>query len=200
MQYAKDVNGTLVYPTAEEFRGIPNWMTHDSALRSKGYMPLVGEDEREGFIAIPATWHKVTQSKTVTEPRQVRVPTYEPDPETGEQKQTGWHEEMQDKDIVYDTSYLQIDTWDYTPIPEPEPEPEPIRRYSTLRIMDKLVEKGIWSDVKALLQQDETVWDRFTVAQDLATDYDLFNSFVAQLRAAYGDTITDEVLDYAEIQ
>ena len=120
MKYAKDNAGTLQYPTASEFPGVPNALTHDSLLRRHGYMPLVGEAEpHEGYNAIPATWHTVTQSETRTEPRQVLVPDI--DPETGEK--TGEHYEMQDKPVVYDTSYIQIDTWDYIPIPPPEPEP-----------------------------------------------------------------------------
>lgn len=126
-QYARDNDDTLQYPTASEFPGVPNALTHDSLLRRHGYMPLVGETEpREGYNTVPATWHTVTQSETRVEPRQVLVPDY--DPETHEK--TGEHYEMQDTEVVYDTSYIQIDTWDYIPIPPPEPEPVTLDDYN----------------------------------------------------------------------
>ena len=40
-EYAHYVSETEVtYPRAEEFRGIPNWLSNDSALRKRGYVPL----------------------------------------------------------------------------------------------------------------------------------------------------------------
>ena len=127
MKYAKDIDSRLVYPTDEEFRGIPNWWLHDAALRRHNYKPLVGEaEQREGYTAVPATWHVVEQSEKRTEPRQVLVPDI--DPETGEQ--TREHYEMRDEPVVYNTSYIQIDSWSYVPVPPPEPEPATLEDYN----------------------------------------------------------------------
>ncbi len=124
--WAKEVNNALQYASASEFRGIPNWRTHETACRGKGYFPLVGEAEpQEGYTASPATWHIEHKEAHRTEPRQKVVPVYEEDPETHEQKQVGERTIMEDTDIVLDKSYIQIDTWDYTPIPVPPPEPAP---------------------------------------------------------------------------
>lgn len=120
--WAKDNDGTLRYATAAEFKGIPNWQTHEPACRAKGYFPLIGEAEpREGYNAVPATWHIEQRSETHKEPRQVIVEDWETDPETGERRKTGEHTEMQEMDITLDKSFIQVDTWEYTPIPEPEP-------------------------------------------------------------------------------
>ena len=110
MIYAKEENHQLKYPNPLEFDGIPNWQTHDAVLRDKKYMPLVGTPEkREGYIAIPATWHIVEQSETRTELRQV----------------SEFSTEMEDVDVTYDTSYIQVDSYDYVAI-------EPVEHVATL--------------------------------------------------------------------
>lgn len=58
MTYARDDNGTLIYPTDAEFVGIPNWWLHDYQLRKRRYMPLVGDAEpRDGYTPKPSKWH-----------------------------------------------------------------------------------------------------------------------------------------------
>lgn len=65
MRWAKDNNNKLVYPSASEFAGIPNWEYHDYQLRKRGYLPLAGEAEpREGYTAEPSTWHTVGEGAT----------------------------------------------------------------------------------------------------------------------------------------
>ena len=124
-EYAKDAGGSLQFATDSEFRMIPNWRTNEAAVRRKGYLPLVGTpEEREGYTAMPSRWHVVEQSTTRTEPRQHTVEDYETDEETGERRKVGEHTEMVDTEITVDTSYIQIDEWEYTELP-PEPEPEP---------------------------------------------------------------------------
>ena len=86
MEYAKDNNGVLEYPTDAEFVGVPNWRTHDRLLRMHGYLPLVGEaDEREGYAASPKTWQTVGEDYEayiqVTEWEYTPVPEPEPEPE-----------------------------------------------------------------------------------------------------------------------
>ena len=195
MQYAKIVHDALQYPTSPEFPGIPNWWTHDAALRRKGYMPLVGEAEpREGYRAVPATWHVVEQSETRTEPRQVLVPDY--DPETGEK--TGEHYEMRDVEVTYDTSYIQVDTWDYEEIPVPPPVPEPPKQYSKLKLINACKQLEIWDSVKADIQQLGKE-DEFIAAQDLSSDYPGFGQIVAYFKDKYPSVDVDAVLEEAEI-
>ena len=122
--YAKIIDNVLIYPSADEFRGVPNYMLNDNALRRKSYLPLVGTPEpREGYSATPSAWHVVEQSATRIEPRQRIVEDYEKDEETGELRKVGEHTEMVDTEITVDTSYIQVDEWEYTELP-PEPEPE----------------------------------------------------------------------------
>ena len=122
--YAKIIDSILQYPAASEFAGIPHWETNDAALRRRQYLPLVGTpEEREGYSVTPSSWHVVEQSTTRTEPRQQTVEDYEEDAETHERRKTGEHTEMVDTEITVDTSYIQIDEWEYTELP-PEPEPE----------------------------------------------------------------------------
>ena len=123
--YAKIVDNTLQYPTATEFRGIPNYMHNDPCLRRHGYKPLVGEAEpREGFRASPATWHVVEQKETRIEPRQNDPVTHAPfiedimeeDPETHEMKKVGERRVIREVSVEFDTSYIQVDTWNYIEI------------------------------------------------------------------------------------
>lgn len=122
--YAKIIDNALQYPQASEFAGIPHYETNDAALRRRQYLPLVGTpEEREGYSATPSAWHVVEQSTTRIEPRQQTVDDYETDEETGERRKTGEHTEMVDTEITVDTSYIQVDEWEYTELPPP-PEPE----------------------------------------------------------------------------
>ena len=122
--YAKIIDNALQYPQASEFRGVPNYATNEPCMRRHGYLPLVGTPEsREGHTATPSAWHVVEQSATRIEPRQHTVEDYEKDEETGELRKVGEHTEMVDTEITVDTSYIQIDEWQYTELP-PEPEPE----------------------------------------------------------------------------
>lgn len=122
--HAKIQDNQLIFPQADEFRGIPHWETNDAALRRRGYLPIIGTpEEREGYSATPSAWHVVEQSATRIEPRQKTVDVMEKDEETGEMKKVGEQTIMEDTEITVDTSYIQIDEWEYTELP-PEPEPE----------------------------------------------------------------------------
>ena len=86
MRWAKDNNNKIVYPSASEFVGIPNWEYHDYQLRKRGYKPLVGEAEpREGYTAEPSTWHTVGDGATayiqIDSWRYIPIPEPEPVPE-----------------------------------------------------------------------------------------------------------------------
>ena len=54
--WVKEVEGQLVEAQASEFPGVPNWWTHTSKCRDKGYLPLADSEheDRPGFEAVPA--------------------------------------------------------------------------------------------------------------------------------------------------
>lgn len=131
--WAKIVNDTLIHPTTSEFKGVPNWQQHSVLLRKHGYMPQQEFDDPQppegDYTREPATWHIVEQSITRVEPRREDPVTHEPfmediyeeDPETHEMKKTGERQITKDVPVTYDTSYIQIDSYKYTPVVPPEP-------------------------------------------------------------------------------
>lgn len=132
--YAKIIDNALQYPTASEFAGIPHYETNDAALRRRQYLPLVGEAEpREGYSATPSAWHVVQQSATRIEPRREDPVTKEPfmedimeeDPETHEMKKVGEQQVTREVPVEFDTSYIQIDSFEYTKLPPPPEPPQP---------------------------------------------------------------------------
>lgn len=177
--WAKIINDALVYASGDEFRGVPNWATHEARCRKAGYLPLVGEAEpREGYTAEPATWHTVEQSETRIEPRQTVVEDWETDPETGERRKTGEHTEMRDTEVVFDTSYIQVDTWNYIPIPIPEPVLP--RQFSKGDLLEALQGCGLYEQAKAIYAADldlQIAWAGFA---DIDMDYDATKGIMAQ--------------------
>lgn len=177
--WAKEVNHALVYASGEEFRGVPNWDTHSQRCRKAGYFPLEGEPEpREGYTAEPATWHTVEQSETRVEPRQVVVEDWEEDPETHERRKTGEHTEMRDTEVVFDTSYIQVDAWNYVPIPIPEPVLP--RQFSKGDLLEALMGCGLYDAAKAIYASDldlQIAWAGFA---DIDMDYAATQGIMAQ--------------------
>lgn len=202
MQYVKDVNGTLVYPSPAEFAGIPNWQQHDTQLRKRDYKPLVGTPEqREGYTAEPKTWHLVEQSTTRIEPRREDPVTKEPfmedimeeDPETHEMKKTGERQVTRDTPITIDESYYQVDEWEYTAIPEPEPEPEPVVYYSKYQIQRACQKRGLWDDVKAAIANAgfQDSWENII---RISSDNEELQKALPDIKAAFGADTVDAVL------
>ncbi len=201
-QYAKIVDNQLVCPTADEFRGIPNWQTHDALLRKHGYLPLAGEpDLPAGHSATPATWHIVAQSETHDEPRNEDPVTHEPfiedvmepDPETGEMVKTGERQVTKIVPVTFDTSYIAVDSWDYEPIPvPPPPEPEPVI-YSKLKIVKAMLVAGIWGDFWAALSQEQkTLWEN---AVNFSSAYPEFAAGLAAFKQAFPQIDADAMLE-----
>lgn len=92
---------------------------------------------------------------------------------------------------------------EYEPISAPASIPlDPIipavHTYSKLRLYDAMVEAGIWTDVKTAIE-GAGQWERWTLANDLSTDYAPFEQLLQQLRQTYGDEMTDAILAAAEI-
>ena len=185
--WAKIVNDALVYASGEEFRGVPNWATHEQRCRKAGYFPLVGEPEdREGYTAEPATWHTVTQSETRDEPRREDPVTkepfmediLEPDPETGEMKKVGERQVTRIVPVIYDKSYIQVDSWSYAPIPIPEPVLP--RQFSKGDLLEALQGCGLYDAAKAIYAADidlQIAWAGFA---DIDMDYPAAQVIMAQ--------------------
>ena len=179
MTYAKIEQGRLAYPKAYEFAGVPNWDTNDSALRQKGYIPLVGEAEpRVGYTPVPRLCRVVAQSETRIEPRQQVVEDWETAPETGERRKTGEHTEMVDTEVVFDTSYIQVDTWSYAPIPVPEPVLP--RRFSKGDLLEALQGCGLYEQAKSIYTSDMDLQIAWAGFADIDMDYLAAQSIMAK--------------------
>jgi hypothetical protein len=177
--WAKEVNHALVYASGEEFKGVPNWATHEKRCRKAGYLPLEGEPEpREGYSAEPASWHTVEQSETRVEPRQVVVEDWETDPETGERRKVGEHTEMRDTEVTFDTSYIQVDSWNYVPIPVPEPILP--RRFSKGDLLEALQGCNLYDQAKAIYAADMDLQIAWAGFADIDMDYPAAQGIMAQ--------------------
>lgn len=192
MRYARETEQhKLEYPDPADFRGIPNWTSHEPLMRSKGWLPLVGEPEsRDGYTAEPSQWHTVTQSEVRTEPRQYEEDITDIDPETGETVVVGHRTVMRDTEIVLDKSYIQVDAWDYTPIPEPEPETV---RYSKYLIKLACEKRGIWEQVRTAIEQAGK-WESFLLINDIASDNPELLEAMPLIVRTFGQELVDEVL------
>lgn len=177
-QYAKDNGQTLSYPTDEEFAGVVNWRANDKVLRLKGYKPLKGTAEpQEGKEAVPKTWHVVSQSMTVTEQRQV--------------KENGSYV-LKPIPVVVDTSYIQIDTWEYTDIPEEETDESPVH-YSKYKIQLACQKRGLWEQLKAAIAS-AGLSDSWNNIIDLSSDNQELLAALPGIRQAFGQDTVDAVL------
>ena len=102
--------------------------------------------------------------------------------------------EMQEVDEEYIIAVAVEDA----PVSLPQVPPI-VYRYSKLRIVDALIEAGVWQQVKEMIQQDENNWDRFTQSQDFASDYPMFVQLVAAIRQAFPQLDADAILEGARI-
>ena len=78
------------------------------------------------------------------------------------------------------------------------PDPPEVHTYSKLRLYDAMVKAGVWGQVRAAIESAGQ-WERWELANVLATDYEPFVELLAQLRQAFGDETTDAILAAAEI-
>ena len=178
MKYAREHRNQLVYPTTADFIGIPNWQSNEPAMRRKRWLPLVGDPEpREGYTPVPATWHTVNQSETRTEPRNEDPVTKEPfieiDPETGEARQV-----TREVPVEFDTSYIQIDGWNYVPIPVPEPVLP--RQFSKGDLLEALIECNLYDQAKAIYASDMDLQIAWAGFADIDMDYPAAQGIMAQ--------------------
>lgn len=194
MLYAKIIDNQLVYPNDSEFQGVPNWRTNDQACRRRGYTPLVGDPEdREGYRATPATWHAVQQSETRTEPRREDPVTGEPfmedvlveDPDTHETRKVGTRRATRDVPVVFDTSYIQVDTWEYTEIPAPAP------------VQDQ---EDISDQIRQLVEMIQFYADKYTATEDLLAMEDVNIESLEALIDKYQVTADDKLTIMTKVQ
>lgn len=187
-KYAKEVDNVLQHPTPEEFRGVPNYMTHDVLMRRHGYKPMQGEPEpREGYTARPSAWHIVAGSETRIEPRREDPVTREPfmedimeeDPETHEMKKVGERQVTREVPVTYDKSYIQIDAWNYIPIPAPEPPPLK-RRFSKGDLLEALMACNLYEQAKAVYANDMDLQIAWAGFADIDMDYSACKGIMQQ--------------------
>lgn len=194
-QYAHYISETEVtFPRSEEFRGVPNWTSNDSAMRKRGYVPLADVPApQEGKRTVLDGFEFVQQTKTRVEPRPYVVPDYEENPETHEQEKVGEHTEWRDTEITLDDSYIRVTQFHYEELPPPEPEPEPVVRYSKYALKNACVERGLWEQVKAMIEAAGK-WESFLLIQDLASDNPELLEVMPTIRQQFGDDVVDAVL------
>lgn len=178
MKYAREHRNQLVYPTTADFIGIPNWQSNEPAMRRKRWLPLVGDPEpREGYTATPATWHMVEQTETRIEPRNEDPVTKEPfieiDPKTGEARQV-----TREVPVEFDTSYIQVDSWSYVPVPVPEPVLP--RQFSKGDLLEALIGCGLYDQAKAIYAADMDLQIAWAGFADIDMDYPTAQSIMQQ--------------------
>ena len=109
MKYAKIVDDKLVYPEADEFKGVSNWQLNDRLLRKHGYMPLKGEFTVAGnYTAKPSSWCIYLEQEEVVEKQQVVEDVFDDDG-----NKVGQRLVVKDVPTAKDKSYIQIEAWDY---------------------------------------------------------------------------------------
>ena len=203
-QYAQYISSTEIrFPTSADFPGVVNWQYHDHELRNKNFLPLVGEaEDREGYMATPATYEPVRQTKTVTVSRPVFVTDLETDEngnllldEEGNPIVSGQHAEYQRMTETADDSFIRVVSWDYVaiePEPEPEPEPTPVVKYSKLKIVKQMLQLEIWGEFwAALTPSQQVLWNN---AQNFSSDYPDFEQGLVAFKAAFPQIDADAML------
>lgn len=192
-QYAKFIDTTHVeFPTASEFKGIPNWQKHNAKLREHGYMPLMGEPEpRLGYTATPSTFSIVPQSETRLVPMEVKVDDF--DPETGEK--TGEHREWRDTEVVFDTSYIQITSWTYTPIEPPEPAPLPTR-FSKGTLLEALQGCNLYNEAREIYANDLDLQIAWAGFNDIDLEYTATKAIMGKYPVFFNEANVNALLNW----
>lgn len=158
-QYAHYISETEVtFPRSEEFRGVPNWTSNDSAMRKRGYVPLADVPApQEGKRTVLDGFESVQQTKTRIEPRPYVVEDWEEreDPETHEKtrEKTGEHTEWRDTEITLDDSYISVTASHYEDIPAPEPPPL-LRQFSKGDLLEALMALNLYDAAKSIYAAD----------------------------------------------
>lgn len=198
-QYAHYISETeITHPRAEEFKGIPNWTSNDSAMRKRGYVPLTDVPApQEGKHTLLDGFEFVQRTKTRVEPRPYVVEDWEEreDPETHEKtrEKTGEHTEWRDTEITLDDSYIKVTQFHYEELPPPEPEPEPVVRYSKYALKNACVERGLWEQVKAMIEAAGK-WESFLLIQDLSSDNAELQEVLPAIKERFGADVVEAVL------
>lgn len=93
--------------------------------------------------------------------------------------------------------YLEENGWTSETVPDPQPEPE-VKEYSKYKIKCKLVDLGIWEQVKAAIEQ-AGYWDSFLLIQDIRADNAELLAALPVLAEAFPDVDIAALLVECEI-
>lgn len=123
------------------------------------------------------------QRKIFTEPQTGREYAYLPNPWT-----------RPDGVTVSPLTALNCESFGWTAAEKGEPEAEPAETlYSKLKLMRACRDEGIWDDVKQGIT-DAGYMDEFMLAQELSSADPGFSSFIALMKAAKGEDVTERIL------
>lgn len=89
---------------------------------------------------------------------------------------------------------LNCESFGWTVTEKEEPEAEPAETlYSKLALMRGCRDEGIWDEVKQGIA-NAGYMDEFMLAQELSSADPGFRSFIAQMKAAKGEDVTERIL------
>lgn len=191
--YARYISETEIqFPTAEEFIGIPNWQEHETQLRKKHYMPLIGEATPiDGYTAEPIRFELVQQSETKTVPVEIEIDDYETDPDTGEQRKSGSHKEWRDTEIEADTSYIQILQWQYEKIAEILPT-----RFSKGTLLEALQGCNLYDEAREIYANDLDLQIAFAGFAEIDLEYPATKAIMQKYPEFFNETNVNALLNW----
>lgn len=164
-RYARYISETEIQePTDADFPGVPNWQTHHQKLVKNHFYPLVDcPDDREGYMTVLDRFSFTPKKSYHVEPRQVTIIDWETDPETGERRKSGEHQEMQDTEVEDDVSFITVLAYHYEEVPVPEPVLP--RRFSKGDLLEALQGCNLYDQAKAIYASDidlQIAWAGFS--------------------------------------
>lgn len=89
-----------------------------------------------------------------------------------------------------DGHYIQVDEWDYVPLPEPEPE---VVRYSKYKIQLACQSRGLWEQVKSAIAT-AGLQDSWSNIVDIASDNPELRMALPAIKDLFGADVVDAVL------
>ena len=191
--YARYIDeNTIQYPQASEFAGIPNWQEHETQLRKKHYMPLIGEATPiDGYTATPIKFQMIQQSETRTVPVEVEIDDYETDPDTGEQRKSGSHKEWRETQSEIDTSYIQILQWQYEKIAETLPT-----RFSKGTLLEALQGCNLYDEAREIYANDLDLQIAWAGFNDIDLEYPATKAIMQKYPVFFNEANVNALLNW----